>query len=118
MLAVANRIRKGEEIEEVKKTGKLYQSDNFAVIAKRRKTPDRVRFAFIISTKTSKLAVHRNRLKRAFNESCRLNTAHLPDDMDFVFLVKKSIARKTAEDIMREVNVFFKNRKYFKNFKN
>lgn len=96
-----------KEVEKVKQGGKLLQSQNFGVFVYQNRQASVCRFAFIISSKISKLAVHRNRVKRALNEVVRMNLSKIPKGYDFVFLVKKSIVSKTTEDIMRETQNFF-----------
>lgn len=108
MLAREYRIKKKELIEEIKKQGKVLQSENFGVAKLTNDDNEKPRFAFIISTKISKLAVHRNRINRALHEGVRRVLKSVPSKFDYVFLAKKSIAKKTTEEIIKEVESFFR----------
>lgn len=108
MLAKVYSLKGEKKINEVLKKGKREQSDNFGVFYFDRKNDDHPKFAFVISKKISKLAVHRNRVKRAMSESVRRNINVVPKGLEFVFLAKKSIVRKTTEEIMKEVFNFLK----------
>lgn len=106
MLPTANRIKAKGRIEEVMRKGKVLQSPNFgvAVLKSEEQTP---KFAFVISTKISKLAVHRNRIKRSFNEGARRAISMVSLNHDYVFLAKKSISDKPTDEIIKEVYKFF-----------
>ena len=107
MLPNENRILGSERIEEVKNSGRIIQGDNFGLAILKRGDNDPSKFTFVISTKISKLAVHRNRIKRSMNEGVRRNLRDIPKGYDFVFLTKKSIGNKTTEEIIEEVRAFF-----------
>lgn len=112
MLASLYRLKNSKRIEEVKSKGKLFHSENFAVVALIRQVADVPRLSFIVSTKVSKLAVHRNRIDRALNEGIRRIISRLPKNYDFVVLTKKSIATRTVEEILSEVESFFSKTKF------
>lgn len=107
-MAIASKFRIAgqKRIEEVKNTGTILQSSNFGVVYKINEGLDYSRFAFVVSSKISKLAVHRNRVERSMQEAIRQQMAKIPVGYDVVFLAKKSIANKTTEEIMREVEKF------------
>ncbi len=108
MLARDYRITQGSRINKVRLEGKCIQSENFRVFFLKREDLGVPKFAFIISRKVSNLSVHRNRVERALSEAVRRLVFKLPKGYDFVFLVKKEIATKTTEEIMHEVEFFFK----------
>ena len=108
MLAREYRIKKKELIEEVKNKGTVLQSENFGVAKLKQNENSKPRFAFVISTKISKLAVSRNRINRALHEGVRRVLKEVPKTFDYVFLAKKSIAKKTTEEIIKEVEKFFR----------
>jgi ribonuclease P protein component len=108
MLAKIYSLKGKRKIDEVLKKGKKKQSDNFGVFHLDRKTSDLPKFVFVISKKISKLAVNRNRVKRAMSESVRRNIKIVPKGMEFVFLAKKSIVKRSTEEIMKEVFDFLK----------
>ena len=114
MLATVYKIKTHKEIEEVKSKGKIFQSTNFGVVVLKRQNQEKPRFVFIISTKISKLSVHRNRISRALNEGARRYITQIPGNFDFVFLTKKSIERKLSEEIIGEVEHFFLKKEFLK----
>ena len=109
MLPNTNRLKGNKAIEEVKRRGKLFQSKNFGFVVLEREDVGPSRFGFVISTKISKAAVHRNRVLRALREAVRRSIPRFPKGIDALFLTKKSILTKTTEEIMREVEKFVKN---------
>ena len=102
MLAIKNRLKKAKDFKAVKDYGQVYQSDNFWVSFRNRKDVEVPRFGFIISTKISKMAIHRNRVKRALSEGVRHSLTEAPKGFDVVFFVKKTIVRKVSDEIMKE----------------
>jgi ribonuclease P protein component len=109
MLAQVYSLRGANVINEILKKGQKRQSGSFGVFFVNRKDNDLPKFAFVISRKISRLAVNRNRVKRAMSESVRRNVARVPTGIDFVFLAKKSIVDKSTDEIMREVQNFISN---------
>lgn len=109
MLAQVYSLKGKKNIDEVLKKGKKNQSDSFGVFFLDKKNNKLPKFAFIISKKISKLAVNRNRVKRAMSESVRHNVKIVPSGYEFVFLAKKSIVKRSTEEIMEEVRKFLKN---------
>ena len=107
MLAQIYSLKGEGTIKEILKKGQKQQSDNFGAFFVNRNNNELPRFAFVISKKISKFAVHRNRVKRAMSESVRRNVKLIPRGIEFVFLAKKSIIEKTTDEIMREVQNFF-----------
>jgi ribonuclease P protein component len=106
MLARDFKLNKRSEIEKVKREGKLFQGDDFGVSIINRRDGKPSRYAFIISTKITKVAVHRNRMRRAMIESVRHNFHLMPKNYDVLFLAKTSMTRKTTDEIMRQVKEF------------
>lgn len=106
MLAQVYSLKGESVINDILQKGKKKQSDNFGVFFLDRKNPQTPKFAFVISKKISKLAVNRNRVKRAMSESVRRNVSRVPKGVEFVFLAKKSIVDKSTDEIMKEVQDF------------
>ena len=103
MLAQIYSLKGEKIINEILKKGQKKQSENFGVFFVDRKNTGLPKFAFVISKKISKLAVNRNRVKRAMGESVRRNVPRVPKGYDFVFLAKKNIVNKSTDEIMKEV---------------
>lgn len=112
MLTREYKLRGKDEFEKVKQKGKVLQSENFGTRVLKRSDHGKPRFGFIVSTKISKMAVHRNRVSRAFHEAIRQNMVMIPKGYDFVFLVKKGIMKKTVEEIMAEIKSFLHRAEY------
>lgn len=103
MLAAIYRLHKQEDFENIKKKGKLYQSTNFGAQVLRKEKDDTSRFAFVVSTKISKHATQRNRVKRAMREAVRHRLDSVGKGFDIVFLPKPGIVKKSTEEIMHEI---------------
>lgn len=103
MLARDHTLKGQENFEKVEKEGKMIQSDSFGMSYLKRDDKELSRFGVIVSTKISKLAVQRNRIKRAISEAVRYSTSELKNGFDVVFLTKLSITKKPTDEIMREV---------------
>jgi len=101
------KIKDTKRIDKVKNKGRLFQSEGFGLVALKNDDNTSPRFAFVISTKISKLAVHRNRINRSLNEGIRRMLSKIPKNYDFVFLAKRNISTKNTEEIIREVSGFF-----------
>lgn len=106
MLTSKNLLKGKDRIDEVKKKGRLFQSESFGAAVMKREDDEPARFAFVISSKISKLAVHRNRIKRALGEAVRRNIKKVPDGLDVVFLAKKNADKKTTDELMKETQEF------------
>ena len=103
MLAKVYSLKGKGNIDKVLEKGKRKQSENFGVFYIKNKSDELPKFAFVISKKISKLAVHRNRVKRAMSESVRRNIKLIPNGTECVFLAKKNIVTRSTEEIMEEV---------------
>lgn len=103
MLPDDNRLKTDDDFASVKQGGKLYQKSLFGVLIKDRADDSPTRFGFIVSTKVTGEAVHRNRIKRAFREAVRHELSFARPGYDVVFLAKKATLRAMTEAIMKEV---------------
>lgn len=94
MLAKASRLAKDQEIKQVFARGRGFFNPLLNLKHLSSVSPT-VRFAFVVSTKVSKKAVARNRLKRILREFVRQEQKNfLPGDY---VLVLKPKAAKVAE---------------------
>jgi ribonuclease P protein component len=109
MLPSENRL-KSVYFKSVKKKGKVTQDKDFAVSIYKRNDKKKSRFGVVVSAKISSIAVHRNRIKRAIFETVRRNLYRVPYNYDMIFLPKKTIAKKTTDEIMKQVESFLKDR--------
>ena len=107
MLAKKFRLTGGKDFKNVEVNGKTFQSANFGIAYLDKKDVGPPRFAFVVSTKISKGAVHRNRINRSLHEGVRRSMYKVPKGYDFVFLAKRVLDKKSTEEIIRDVESFF-----------
>ena len=69
-----------------------------------RKDKDNSRFGFIISTRISKKAVVRNKIKRTISDYIRININMIKNGLDVVFLIKPAILKLNKEQKKNSVN--------------
>ncbi|KKR87172.1 MAG: Ribonuclease P protein component [Candidatus Woesebacteria bacterium GW2011_GWB1_41_10] len=103
MLPRLNRLTGKKNFERVEKEGEMFQSQNFGIAFVKREDKKPSRFAFVVSTKISKVAVERNRIKRILREAVRQTLFDLVKGFDVVFLAKLSIMRASTDLMMKEV---------------
>lgn len=108
MLSSEFRLKKYRDFTRAKLKGKLIQRPWYSVCVYDRKDSDVPRFGFIISTKISKLATQRNRIRRVMGETVRYNLKSVPKGIDVVFLVKTSITKIVADDIQQDLTEFIR----------
>lgn len=103
MLASKYRLKSQNSFARVEIDGTLSQFKFFGLNKYDRKDDDPPRFGFIISTKISKRAVVRNRIKRIFSDYIRLNFSKIKNGQDIIFLIKSSIIKVDRELIEKEI---------------
>lgn len=106
MIAKEYRLAGTYYIDRAKSQGKIFQFPDFGLCVFLRRGEDDgklTKFAFVVSTKVSKHAVDRNRIKRVLNETVRYETQHLRTGYDVVFLTKKSITTRPTDKIMYDI---------------
>lgn len=102
MLASKYRLKKKINFARIEIDGKMIQSRSFGMGMYNRQDTDPSRFGFIISTKISKKAVIRNKLKRTMSEVIRVNLDKIKRGYDILFLVKPSIVKLERELLEKE----------------
>jgi len=95
-----NRLSKTKDVMAASKRGRSFFSPFFLV--KFLKTADAARVTVVVSTKVSKKAVTRNRIKRIIRDCIRHSLLSLKSG-DYVVIVKPSIARLEAVQMREEV---------------
>ncbi|MEK7100328.1 MAG: ribonuclease P protein component [Patescibacteria group bacterium] len=88
MLSSKYRLKKKINFARIEIDGVMHQSKSFGMGIYDRKDDEPSRFGFIISTKISKKAVIRNRIKRIMSEIVRINLDKLKNGYDVLFLIK------------------------------
>ncbi len=97
MLPAQHRLAKTTEIATVQSRGRRFFSQFFvAKVLYREKTASRI--AFVVSTKVSKKAVDRNRIKRTMRESVRAKLTSLKTG-DYVIIVKPAAAKLSGDEL-------------------
>lgn len=107
MLPQKNRLTKKSNFEKVKNKGKMFQSASFGLLVLVRNDKKFSRFGFIVSTKVSKRAVKRNRIKRTFRLAVNSLLEAVKDGYDFVFLVKKDAIEIKQDELKKEIKIAF-----------
>lgn len=102
MLASKYRLKKKINFARIEIDGVMHQSKSFGMGIYNRKDKDVSRFGFIISTRISKLAVVRNKIKRIMSEVIRKNIKNIKNGYDVVFLIKPSAVKIEKEELEKE----------------
>lgn len=74
------------------------RSAYFLIRAKSAKCPDDARYGLIVTKKTFKLAVDRNRAKRLLRDWIAFNEKHMLANMDYVFIARRAILTATRAE--------------------
>jgi ribonuclease P protein component len=90
MFAKKNRLSKSKDVQAVFAGGRVFFNPYFSLKAK--KNGLMPRFTVVVSTKVSKKAVHRNRIKRVVREFLKLKTP-LIFPADYVVIVKPALIK-------------------------
>ncbi|MDW2996275.1 MAG: ribonuclease P protein component [Alphaproteobacteria bacterium] len=83
----------------------------FLVRAKPAKYPDDARYGLIVTKKTFKHAVDRNRAKRLIRDWIAYNEKMLRSDWDYIFVIRRDILnadRESGRDAMRKALHYLK----------
>lgn len=105
MLARKYTLKHKSDFEKIEQEGKVYQSPSFGLAYIERGDQNEPRFGFIVSTKVSRLAVQRNRVRRAMHEAVRYSLVSIKKGVDVVFLAKQVASLKATDELMREVKL-------------
>jgi len=84
------------------RTGKRMHTPELTLIIMQTKEPVS-RFGFVVSKKTAKRAVDRNRIKRILRESIHHLLPTIPTGLDCVFIAKQNFAEKHTTEIEPEI---------------
>ncbi len=107
MLPEKNRIKKRKDFEEIFKKGDAFFGRFFILKIKKGLFPFS-RFAFVFPIKKEKRAVERNKYKRAFREVLREILPLLKENIDGLFIIKKSVKGKKYKEIKKDIKEVFK----------
>ena len=104
MLASKYRLKSKTSFARVEIDGKLIQFKSFGLGVYDRKDENPSQFGFVISTKISKSAVVRNKIKRIFSDHIRLNFEKIKPGQDVIFLIKPSIVKIDRKTLEKEID--------------
>lgn len=107
MLKKCNRISYDKEFDRVFKAGQSFYSKVLGLKAVPNERPE-TRVGILVSTKVSKKAVVRNRLKRQIREIFFLELAKFKGGNDLVIIVLPLILDKSFEEITKDLRRGFK----------
>jgi len=105
MLAKKYRLTGNDNFQKVLSSGKMIQANSFGLAFVKLGSQDESKYGFIVSTKISKEAVQRNRIKRALSEAVRFLTTDIKTGHGVVFLAKQQAIKMSTDEMMREVRV-------------
>ena len=98
MLPQINRLRNTKDIEMVFKKGRGVK-EGFLFLKFLENNLKVSRFAFIVSRKTARKAVQRNKIKRRLRDIVQKNLPRLKTGFDFVFVAQKGIEDKSLQEM-------------------
>lgn len=107
MLPRENRLVRQPDFEKVKEKGEKFQSHLFGLLVFPNEE-EVSRFGFVVSTKLSKRAVKRNRVKRILREQVRLSLPKIKKGFDVIFLGKKALLEGSYQEVGYEIKRLFK----------
>ena len=101
-----NRLKKKKDFESVFKKGKAVKG-NFLFAKYLKNDLDCSRFAFIVSSKVSKKAVVRNRIRRVLSDISRTRLKEL-GPVDVILIADKRIVEAPRDKTEQDVEAIFK----------
>jgi len=114
MLPKENRLSQSAEIEALKREGKLIKGRFFLTLFSGKEEEIPSQFAFIVSSKVSKKATERNRLKRILREEIRLLLKNIKGGFKVLFIVRKEALTAEAALLRQGVGQVLKEAKILK----
>jgi ribonuclease P protein component len=98
MLPSKNRLTREKDFKKISTSGKSFFSPLFRVKIIKNNL-EQSRFGFVISTKVSKKAVERNRLKRQLREIIRLNLDKVTPGFDVMISVNSKTLKESYQEL-------------------
>ena len=103
MLPEANRLKKEKDFERVFEEGKGYNQSFLFLKALEREDKEESRFGFVVSTKVSKKAVVRNKLKRQMREIVRGKLDEIKSGYDIVVVTQPGIETQSFHQLKQNL---------------
>jgi ribonuclease P protein component len=108
MFKRTNRLSKTKDVQVTTKHGRSFFGPSFVI--KYLQSPQDTRLTVVVSTKVSKRAVVRNRIKRIIRDELRKHFAGLKPG-DYVIIVKPSAASVESKDLRESLTEVMKKTK-------
>lgn len=109
MLSQSHRFHGRNSLKYVYQTGKVARGPLFSVRASPNQRRSQYRVAVVVSRKTVKSAVKRNRIRRRFYAATRDLAAHINGPQDIVITVfAESIADLTSAELQQQLKAQLK----------
>ena len=113
MLLKINRLKKKKDIEKVFKGGEGFKED-FLILKTLKTGLKNSRFAFVVSSKISKKATLRNKIRRRLNNLAGLKIGKIKKGADFILIAVPGLEEKDFWEIDEAINKLFQKAKCFK----
>jgi ribonuclease P protein component len=113
MLKKTNRITKDKEFDRAFKTGQSFYTKLFGIKAVDNDLPT-VRLGVLVSTKVSKKAVVRNKIKRQIREIIQKELPKIKNGKDLIIIVFSQILDKNFAEIEEMITGALKKLKVYK----
>ncbi len=113
MLPKINRLKKKKDIERVFKSGRGLKED-FLILKAAKNGFKNSRFAFIVSSKVSKKATLRNKIRRRLSKLIGFKIEKIKKGIDFILMAVPGLEEKDFWEIDETTNKLFKKTKCFK----
>lgn len=113
MLPFKNRLKKEKDFSVINHLGRSFFSSYFR-FKYLKNNFDFSRFAVVISTKVSKKATVRNRLRRQLSEIIRLNQSKIKPGYDIIISVSTAALGRKYEDLEKNLLALFTKAKLLK----
>jgi len=110
MLPKANQLKKKKDFEKVYKGGQGFK-ESFLYLKVAKNSLKNSRFGFVVSTKFSKKAPLRNKVKRRLREAVRAKLAETKKGLDVIITVKPGSEIADFQEIQEKVDKLFKKAK-------
>lgn len=110
MLAKENRLKSKKDFEKVFKNGKGI-SDNFIYLKFITNNLKNSRFGFIVSTKFSKRATKRNKMKRWAREAIKKTLCGIKNGLDIVIIVRPGLKAENFQELKQRLQKLLKKAK-------
>jgi len=103
MLPEANRLKKEKDFERAFKKGKSYNQSFLFLKVFDSQDERQSRFGFVVSTKVSKKAVVRNKLKRQMREIVRERIEDIKKGQDVIVVTQPGIETQTFHQLKQNL---------------